>query len=133
MQDTHQDKMISIPRPPVIEKAMLARVLLPGESAADVEESLEEMRQLAWTAGADVALTMVQRRDRPNPATLVGGGKITEMRAAIEEMGIEVVLFDSDLTPAQGVKLEKALECKVLDRTQLILDIFAQRAQTREG
>ncbi len=133
MQDTHQDKMITIPRPPVIEKAMLARVLLPGESAADVEESLEEMRQLAWTAGADVALTMVQRRDRPNPATLVGGGKITEMRAAIEEMGIEVVLFDSDLTPAQGVKLEKALECKVLDRTQLILDIFAQRAQTREG
>ena len=128
-----ESKMIEIPRPPVTEKAMLVRVALPGDSDLEVEDSLDELRQLAWTAGADIVLTMVQRRDRPNPATLVGAGKLEEMKAAVQEKEIEVVIFDSDLTPAQAGKLEKALEVKVVDRTQLILDIFAQRAQTREG
>jgi GTP-binding protein HflX len=128
-----ESKMIDVPRPPVTEKAMLVRVALPGDSELEVEDSLEELRQLAWTAGAEIVLTIVQHRDRPNPATLVGAGKLEEMKAAVQEMGIEVAIFDSDLTAAQGSKLEKVLEVKVVDRTQLILDIFAQRAQTREG
>ncbi len=133
MPISDESKMISIPRPPVTEKAMLVRVALPGDSELEVEDSLEELRQLAWTAGAEIVLTIVQHRDRPNPATLVGAGKLEEMKLAVQEMGIEVAIFDSDLTAAQGSKLEKALEIKVVDRTQLILDIFAQRAQTREG
>jgi len=133
MPAVDDSKMIEIPRPPVTEKAMLVRVALPGDSEIEVEDSLEELRQLAWTAGADILLTLVQRRDRPNPSTLVGAGKLEEMKAAVQEKEIEVVIFDTDLTPAQAGKLEKALEVKVVDRTQLILDIFAQRAQTREG
>jgi GTP-binding protein HflX len=133
MPISDESKMIAIPRPPVTEKAMLVRIALPGDSELEVEDSLEELRQLAWTAGAEIVLTIVQHRDRPNPATLVGAGKLEEMKLAVQEMGIEVAIFDSDLTAAQGSKLEKALEIKVVDRTQLILDIFAQRAQTREG
>lgn len=128
-----EQQLINIPRPPVVERAMLVRVALPGDSDFAVEESLEELRELAWTAGAECVVTLVQRRDRPNPSMLVGAGKIEEMKGVIAEKEIEVVIVDSDLTPAQGSKLEKELEVKVVDRTQLILDIFAQRAQTREG
>ena len=127
------DKMIDLERPPITERAVLARLELPADKADEVEESLEEMKQLAWTAGADVVSTFVQRRDRPCPATLIGKGKVTQIKAAVEEQEVDLVLFDSDLSPAQASKLEELLEVKVLDRTQLILDIFAQRAQTNEG
>lgn len=126
-------KLIELERPPIVETAILGRLVLPGDSDRDVEESLEEMRQLAWTAGADVVCTFVQRRDKPCAATLIGAGKAAEMKAAVEETGADVVLFDSDLSPGQGSKLEEILGVKVVDRTQLILDIFAQRAQTNEG
>jgi GTP-binding protein HflX len=126
-------KLIELERPPVIETAILGRVILPGDSDEDVEESLTEMRQLAWTAGAEVACTFVQRRPKPCPATLIGAGKAGEIRAAVEELKADLVIVDSDLTPAQGTKLEQALGVKVVDRTQLILDIFAQRAHTNEG
>jgi GTP-binding protein HflX len=127
------DKLIELERPPITETAILARVVLPSDTNEEVEESLEEMRQLAWTAGADIACTTLQRRQKPCPATLVGQGKAEEIKAAVEELGVDVVIFDSDLTPAQGSKLEEMLGVKVVDRTQLILDIFAQRAQTNEG
>jgi len=129
--------MIELERPPIHEKAILARLVLPSHSddarARDVEESLEELRQLAWTAGAEVVGTFVQHRDRPDPATLIGIGKANQIKLAVEETGADMVIFDSDLGPAQGVKLEDLVGVKVIDRTQLILDIFAQRAQTNEG
>ena len=131
MTDGH--KLIELEQPPITETAILARIVLPGESATDVDESLDEMRQLARTAGANVAQVFVQYRPKPCPATLVGKGKVEEIKAAIEEFEADLVVFDSDLTPAQGSKLEEALGVKIVDRTQLILDIFAQRAHTNEG
>ena len=130
---SNNSKMNEIERPPVTETALLAKVVLPGESEAEVEESLEEMRRLAWTAGAEVRTTVVQRRDKPCPATLLGAGKVEDIRAACDELDIGFVAVDSELTPTQGSNLEERLGRKVVDRTQLILDIFAQRAQTSEG
>jgi len=126
-------KLIEIERPPVTESAVLVRLVLPGDDNDEVEESLAEMRRLAWTAGAEVACTVVQRRAAPCPATLVGAGKVEQMRAAVAELDADLVVFDSELSPTQGSKLQKSLGVKVLDRTQLILDIFAQRARTNEG
>lgn len=125
--------MIELERPPIVETAILARLKLPGESEEDVEESLAELRLLAWTAGAEVADVFVQYRARPDPGTLIGAGKVNQIRAAVEDQEADLVIFDSDLSPAQGAKLEEMLGVKVVDRTQLILDIFAQRAQTNEG
>jgi len=127
------EKMITLERPPIIETAVLVRLALPGDSDCEIDESLDEMRQLVWTAGAKVACTFVQYRPEPCPATLIGSGKVQEVRAAVEELEADLVVFDSDLTPTQGSKLQTALGVKVVDRTQLILDIFAQRAQTNEG
>ncbi|MCC6797141.1 MAG: GTPase HflX [Candidatus Hydrogenedentes bacterium] len=126
-------KLITIDRPPISETAILVRLVVPGEDHDEVEESLAEMRRLAWTAGAEVACTMVQRRAVPCPATLIGAGKVEQIARAVGELEAILVLFDSELSPTQGSKLQKALGVKVLDRTQLILDIFAQRARTNEG
>lgn len=132
--ETGQDsRMVEIPRPPVVEKAVAVRVVLSQESPAESEEALHELRELARTAGADIVCTFEQHRSSPDPATYIGGGKLDAIKAAIGELDAETVLFDADLGAAQGVKLEKALGVKVVDRTQLILDIFAGRAQTREG
>lgn len=125
--------MIDIERPPIVETAVVAKLVDARESEFAVEESLAEMVRLAETAGAVVAAKLVQRRPQPCPATLFGSGKVEALKAVCDEMEASVVLVDSDLTPAQGVNLEKALDRKVVDRTQLILDIFAQRAQTNEG
>lgn len=100
------------------------------ESAA---EFLEELATLAESAGADVLATVLQSRDAPEAATLIGAGKVRELAEQAEALGASVVLFDRDLSPTQLRNLEKALPCKVIDRTQLILDIFARRARTREG
>ena len=126
-------KLITIDRPPVSETAILVRLVVPGDDHDEVEESLAEMRRLAWTAGAEVACTMVQRRAVPCPATLIGAGKVEQIARAVGELEANLVVFDSELSPTQGSKLQKALGVKVLDRTQLILDIFAQRARTNEG
>ena len=115
------------------EIAVLARVALPHESDEFVEESLAELKRLAETAGAGVAATFVQRRETPVPGTHIGRGKVETIRAACEELGATVVIFDSELSPKQGSTLEDLLKTKVVDRTQLILDIFAQRAHTNEG
>ena len=97
------------------------------------EESLEELGVLAATAGATVVQSMLQLRDSRDSATVVGSGKVEELAAAVRAEAADVVIFDTDLTPTQQRNLEKALETKVVDRTQLILDIFAHRARTREG
>ncbi len=112
------------------------RKLAQGSSEAPpftVEESLEELYTLAASAGAAVEATVLQSRPAPDAATLIGSGKLKELRDTVEAAHADTVLFDSELSPTQQRNLEKALEVKVLDRTQLILDIFARRARTREG
>jgi GTPase len=99
----------------------------------DLEESLDEMKSLAGTAGARVEETIVQARQAPDSATLIGSGKLDELRRLVHAHEADLVLFDAELTPTQLRNLERALDCKILDRTQLILDIFARRARTREG
>jgi GTPase len=88
---------------------------------------------LAASAGAEIAGRFLQARPGPEAATLIGEGKVEELRAAAADSGADIVIFDHDLTPTQQRNLEKAIGCKVIDRTQLILDIFASRARTREG
>ena len=97
------------------------------------EESLQELAVLAATAGAAVADRSIQTLQRANAATLVGSGKVDELKTQVHFHDASVVIFDQELTPTQQRNLEKALDVKVLDRTQLILDIFARRARTREG
>jgi len=97
------------------------------------EESLDELATLAESAGATVLARVMQTRDAPEAATLLGAGKVQELAEQAEALDAAAVLFDRDLTPTQLRNLEKALPCKVIDRTQLILDIFARRARTREG
>ena len=99
----------------------------------DFEASLAEFEELARSAGATVAATLIQRRARPDPATLVGQGKLEEIEAVVASSGADLVLFDHDLSPSQLRNLEAKLPCRVIDRTQLILDIFARHARTREG
>ena len=99
----------------------------------DFDASLAEFEELARSAGAEVAATLVQRRARPDPATLVGQGKLEEIQGVLASTDADLVLFDHDLTPSQLRNLEAKLPCRVIDRTQLILDIFARHARTREG
>jgi GTPase len=107
----------------------------PGHRPAglDAEESLVEFRELVTSAGGQVAAELLQRRAKPDPATLVGSGKVEEIAGVAASVEADLVLFDHDLTPTQLRNLEAALPCRVLDRTQLILDIFARHARTREG
>ena len=109
------------------------RLDLPGLSTFSVEESLAELRELATSAGATIAGEIIQRRDRPDPATLIGSGKVQEIAGAAGMAHADVVLFDHDLSPSQQRNIERSINARVLDRTQLILDIFARHARTREG
>jgi len=105
-----------------------------GASAGlDAEESLAEFRELVASAGGQVVAEILQRRTKPDPATLVGSGKVEEIAAVAASTQADLVLFDHDLTATQLRNLQAALPCRVLDRTQLILDIFARHARTREG
>lgn len=99
----------------------------------DFDASLAEFQELTRSAGAEIAATLIQRRGRPDPATLVGQGKLQEIAGAVASVGADLVLFDHDLTPSQMRNLEVKLNTRVIDRTQLILDIFARHARTREG
>ena len=98
-----------------------------------LEESLEELAELATSAGAEIVSRVMQSRPGPEAATLIGHGKVDELQAQAKSDAADVIIFDHDLTPTQQRNLEKAAGCKVIDRTQLILDIFASRARTREG
>jgi GTPase len=96
-------------------------------------DALDELRELATSAGARVIDEVIQHRDRPDPATYIGKGKVEELREQILVEGVDVVIFDEELSPGQARNLEEALDTKVVDRTGLILDIFARRARTKEG
>ena len=99
----------------------------------DSESALAEFRELVTSAGAVIAAELVQRRSRPDPATLIGRGKVEELAGVAASTQATIILFDHDLSPTQLRNLERELPCRVVDRTQLILDIFARHARTREG
>ena len=105
----------------------------PSIPEFDADESLAELHTLAESAGAQVVGELLQRRDRPDPATLIGAGKLEEIAGAAASANADVLLFDHDLSPSQQRNIEKIVQRRVIDRTQLILDIFARHARTREG
>ena len=105
----------------------------PSIPEFDADESLAELRTLTESAGAQIVGEILQRRDRPDPATLIGAGKLEEIAGAAASVNADVLLFDHDLSPSQQRNIEKIVQRRVIDRTQLILDIFARHARTREG
>ncbi|MEU1980272.1 GTPase HflX [Nocardia sp. NPDC019395] len=115
-----------------LERVVLVGVWTEG-SATRAEASMAELARLAETAGSEVLEALIQRRDRPDPATYIGSGKAEELRAVVLATGADTVICDGELTPAQLTALEKVVKVKVVDRTALILDIFAQHATSREG
>ncbi|NKI31101.1 GTPase HflX [Croceivirga thetidis] len=112
------------------EKTVLIGVINKSQDADKVDEYLDELEFLTYTAGGEVTKRYVQKVDIPNPKTYIGSGKMEEVQRYVKENDIGSVIFDDELTPAQQNNIEKLLRCKILDRTGLILDIFAQRAQT---
>ncbi|MFC4374666.1 GTPase HflX [Nocardia halotolerans] len=115
-----------------LERVVLVGVWTAG-SAAQAEASMVELAALAETAGSEVLEALIQRRDKPDPATYIGSGKAEELRTVVLDTGADTVICDGELTPAQLTALEKVVKVKVIDRTALILDIFAQHATSREG
>ena len=115
-----------------LERVVLVGVWTEG-SAADADASLTELAALAETAGSEVLEGLVQRRDKPDPSTYIGSGKAQELREIVLATGADTVICDGELSPAQLNSLEKVVKVKVIDRTALILDIFAQHATSREG
>lgn len=122
---------VDIIRP--VERAVIVGVQLPGRTDAEVEASLRELVSLLWTAGADVVDYVIQRRDSPDPATYIGKGKVAEIRDLLRARDADAAVFDDELSPAQQRNLEERLGQKALDRTIVILDIFAQHATSRTG
>lgn len=115
-----------------LEKVVLVGVWTEG-SAKDAENSIRELAALAETAGSQVMEALIQRRDKPDAATFIGSGKVNEVRQAVAATAADTVICDGELSPAQLRTLEQKVKVKVVDRTALILDIFAQHAKSREG
>jgi GTP-binding protein HflX len=115
------------------EKIVLVGVQFPGTSAEELEHELDELALLVDTAGADVVARVVQRRDAPDPATFLGSGKVNELKEICLAVDSDTVVFEQNLSPAQQRNLEKILGRTAIDRTAVILDIFAQNARTPEG
>src|SRR3712207_5113313 len=116
----------------LLERVVLVSVWTTG-SQVDAENSLAELKLLAETAGSQVLEGLIQRRSRPDPATYIGSGKVEELREVVIATGADTVICDGELSPAQLRNLEDRVKVKVIDRTALILDIFAQHAQSAEG
>jgi GTP-binding protein HflX len=115
-----------------LERVVLVGVWTEG-TVEDAENSLAELKLLAETAGSEVLEALSQRRQRPDPATYVGRGKVDDLRMAVVDTGADTVICDGELTPSQLRNLEDRVKVKVVDRTALILDIFAQHARSKEG
>tara|TARA_A100001037_G_C14835077_1_gene493878 strand:- start:17 stop:478 length:462 start_codon:yes stop_codon:yes gene_type:complete len=115
------------------ERAYIVGVDVFGQNGMPLNESLRELSRLIRTAGGSVVGTSIQRRQKPDPATYVGIGKLEEIVKARESSKYNMVVFDESLSPSQQLNIENILEVKVLDRSALILDIFASRAHTREA
>src|SRR5919106_5451948 len=121
------------PRTARPERAALVGLIAGHARRLQAERSLEELGSLAEAAGAEVVLRVLQERPKPDPSTFLGAGKVRTLAASCAEMAVDLVVFDNELTPAQLRQIEEEVSLKIIDRTQLILDIFARRAQTREG
>ena len=115
------------------ERAYLVGVSLPGSSVGAAHEHLDELEQLAMTAGAEVVGRTVQARARVDVTTFIGDGKVDDLKQTCDELGVNLVIFDDDLAPAQAKNLEKRLGLRCIDRTELILDIFARHAKTQQS
>jgi GTPase len=115
-----------------LERVVLVGVWTEG-TLKDAENSLAELKALAETAGSEVLEGLIQRRDKPDPATYIGSGKVTELKQVVASTGADTVVCDGELSPSQLRQLEDKLKVKVVDRTALILDIFAQHAKSKEG
>ncbi|MFO7721384.1 MAG: GTPase HflX, partial [Gillisia sp.] len=112
------------------EKVVLIGVVTQHQNEEKLNEYLDELEFLTYTAGGEVLKRFTQKMDKPDPKTFMGSGKILEVKAYIDEHEVGTAIFDDELSPAQQKNIEKVLNVKILDRTNLILDIFAQRAQT---
>jgi GTP-binding protein HflX len=132
---SRSDHDINLPPQAALARSSAAGVTAEQDHAAlsGVEESLAEYRELAASAGAEVVGEFIQRRDRPDPATLIGKGKLQEIAAAAASAQADLVLIDHELSPSQQRNIEAEMNARVIDRTQLILDIFARHARSREG
>jgi len=115
------------------ERALLIGLEQDGVSKWDLRDSMEELRELASSAGAEVVDTVTQKLPKPTAPFYIGKGKAEAIRDSVQSQRVTSVIFNDELSPAQGRNLENLFSRKVLDRTQLILDIFAQRARSREG
>jgi GTPase len=113
-----------------LERAILVGIVYPGQDESEVDDFLGELEFLTETAGAEPLKKFIQKLDIPNPRTFVGSGKIEEIAGFIKENNVDIAIFDDELSPSQLRNIEKALGCRILDRTNLILDIFASRART---
>ncbi|GIV34102.1 MAG: GTPase HflX [Chitinophagales bacterium] len=117
----------------VQERAVLVGLVTPQQPEPLLQEYLDELAFLALTAGAKAEKRFFQKTDHPDPRTYVGKGKLMEIKKYVQEKDIDLVIFDDEITPAQQRNIEKELRCKILDRSMLILDIFAQRARTQQA
>jgi GTP-binding protein HflX len=117
----------------VEQRALLVGTGIGTRDAEEAEQSLEELARLVDTAGAEPVELVLQRRDRPDPATYIGSGKAKELQELAQALDVDLVVFDDELTPAQQRNLEQLFSCDVVDRVALILDIFAQHAHSQEG
>lgn len=118
---------------PVVERAILVGTARRGDGAGRVDEHLAELARLTDTAGAQVVGRLVQRVAAPTPRFFIGPGKVTQLKALADETAATLVIFDDDLSPSQGRNLERALERRIMDRSEVILDIFATRARSKEA
>lgn len=132
-QDISEGRRKTLETAAAAEKACLVGCYPSSRDRERAEESLAELAALAEAAGARVLARILQERPNPDPATFVGRGKVEELRALVETLALDLIVFDDELSPGQQRNLENRTECKILDRTQLILDIFSRRARTREG
>jgi GTP-binding protein HflX len=120
--------MIDTDKP--LERAILIGILYPGQDEREADDFLEELAFLTETAGAEPVKRFIQKLEFPNPRTFLGSGKIAEIAVFVKENNIDIAIFDDELSPSQLRNIEKELGCRILDRTNLILDIFASRART---
>src|SRR5690606_30668063 len=112
------------------EKTVVVGIVTKEQDESKLNEYLDELEFLTFTAGGEVIKRFSQKMERPNPKTFVGTGKIDEINLFVKENTISTVIFDDELTPSQQKNISRIIDCKILDRTNLILDIFAQRAET---
>jgi GTP-binding protein HflX len=124
---------MAVSRRAATERAAIVGLVSGRARRIEAERSLEELAGLAEAAGGTVVLRVLQERPKPDPSTFLGAGKVDTLAASCDELDVDVVVFDNELSPAQLRQIEKVVGRKIIDRTQLILDIFARRARTREG